>query len=463
MAIRHHSLRLQLALGAVLLGGFVVATPGVAGAAQPRVDVLTADGVVDNVLAGYIAGGVSGAAQDGASAVVIRLNTPGGSLDATQQITSALLESPIPTIVWVAPAGGRAASAGTFITLAANLSFMAPGTNIGAASPIGSNGEDIPGTLGTKVRNDAIKNITAIAEARGRPVAWAVSTVADASSYAASEAVAAGAVDGIADTLDAVLAAANGRKVTVAGGQTVTLQVGGARSAELGMNPLLGFLHLLADPNIAFMLFTIGALGVLIEFVHPNLVSGILGALALILSFIGFGSLPLNVAGLLLLGLGLFLFLLETQIISHGLLTLGGIVSFALGASALYTVPVDPTGPTVQVWTPLIVVTTATAAGLMGLVAVAAVRTRRMRGSPGTVGIAIPIGSEGHVQAPLTPLGTAYLAGEPWSARSVDGNPIARDTPVRLTGFDGLTALVEPLPDHRPTLPAAASPADRPQ
>jgi membrane-bound serine protease (ClpP class) len=158
--------------------------------------VLPTTGVVDPIMAGYLEDAVAKAAREGAEVVVVKLNTPGGSLDATQRITSTLLEAEVPVIVWVAPAGGRAASAGTFITLAAHLSWMAPATNIGAASPISSSGEDIEGTLGDKVMNDAIANITAIAEARGRPVDWAVSTVEEAKSYSAAEAVAAGAVDG---------------------------------------------------------------------------------------------------------------------------------------------------------------------------------------------------------------------------------------------------------------------------
>ena len=182
--VRHLAARSLLATGLLL-----VAIAGLARGASPNVTVLTATGVVDGVMAAYIRDGIAGAVGDGARAVVIRLNTPGGSLDATAEIVSALLEAPIPTIVWVAPAGGRAASAGTFITLAANLAYMAPGTNIGAASPIDSSGGDIPGTLGVKVRNDAIANITAIAQARGRNVDWAVSTVATAVSSPASEAV----------------------------------------------------------------------------------------------------------------------------------------------------------------------------------------------------------------------------------------------------------------------------------
>ncbi len=445
-----------------LLGLFLAVGATAGRAAGGDVVVLPATGVVDSVLAGYLEQGIAEAARDGAAAVVIQLNTPGGSLDATQRITSALLEAPVPVIVWVSPAGGRAASAGTFITLAANLAFMAPGTNIGAASPVGSGGEDIEGTLGEKVRNDAIKNITAIAEARGRPVAWAVSTVEEAASYAASEAVAAGAVDGIAMSIDDVLTAASGRTVTVRGAE-MKLDLAGASPREAAMNAFQSLLHLLSDPNIAFVLFIIGVYGLIFELQNPNFVTGILGAMALILAFIGFGSLPLNVAGLMLLGLGIVLFVLETQVTSHGLLSVGGIICFALGASALYTQPGgDPTLPLVQVATPLVVITTGTTAVLMGLITVAAIRTRRMVAPVGSVGVPVPAGAAGVVQAPLTPLGTVFMAGEPWSARAVDGTSFLRGAAVRLVGFDGLIALVEPAPDPSPATPAAAAPADRP-
>src|SRR5829696_4492011 len=459
-SVTHRVARILVAAGALLLmaGGIVQA------AGRPVV-VLTATGIVDDALAGYLADGIAGAAATDAEAVVVELNTPGGSLDSTQRITSSFLESPVPIIVWVAPSGGRAASAGTFITLAANLSWMAPGTNIGAASPIASNGEDIPGTLGEKVMNDAIANITAIAEARGRPVDWAVSTVEDAASYSAQAAVAAGAVDGIAATLDEVLADADGREVTVYGGETVTLDLASPAVTRAPMNPLTAFLHALSDPNVAFLLFVAGVLLVAIEFIHTNLATGILGAFALILSFIGFGSLPLNAVALLLLAFGFVLFVLETQITSHGLLALGGIVALALGASALYTAPVPPTAPIVAVAPPVIVVTVGTVALLMILVSIAAVRSRRMRGSEGTVGVAVPVGSAGVVQAPLEPLGTVHLGGETWSSRTTDETRLERDTPVRLVGFDGLVAIVEPFEagaeSPNPVTPAPL-PADRP-
>ncbi|MFL5713806.1 MAG: NfeD family protein, partial [Chloroflexota bacterium] len=417
MAQLDRTVRYRVARIVVVLGVLFIAAAGIARGAEPQVVVLTATGVVDNVLAGYLEDGVERAATDGAEAVVVKLNTPGGSLDATQRITSAFLEADVPVIVWVAPSGGRAASAGTFITLAGHLAYMAPGTNIGAASPVSGDGSDIEGTLGDKVRNDAIANITAIAEARRRPVDWAVSTVTDAKSYPASAAVAAGAVDGIANSLDEVLVQADGREVLV-DGAPVVLELTGAVTTEAAMNPLQALLHLLSDPNIAFVLFTIGLYGLIFELQNPNFVTGILGALALILAFVGFGSLPLNLAGLLLIALGVVLFILETQVVSHGLLAIGGIICFALGASALYTQPGDPAGPIVQVATPLIVVSTLTTAILMGLITLAAVRTRRMAAPAGVVGVPVPIGTTGVVQAPLEPLGTVHLGGETWSART---------------------------------------------
>jgi membrane-bound serine protease (ClpP class) len=228
------------------------------------------------------------------------------------------------------------------------------------------------------------------------------------------------------------------------------------------VNTLPAPLDLLADPNIAFVLFMIGALGVAVELIHPNLVTGIVGSLALVLAFIGFGGLPVNVAGLLLLAFGFVLFVLEAQIVSHGLLTLGGIACVALGGSVLYTGPVSPTMPVIAVAPPLLIVVTVAVAVLMALIAVAALRSRRMTGTTGTVGVAIPKGSPGIVQAPLAPAGTAHLGGETWSARTADERTLPRDTPIRLVRFEGLTAIVEPDPDQPPIKPTMAVPVDRP-
>jgi membrane-bound serine protease (ClpP class) len=428
----------------LLLGLFGLSVGSLRAADAGDVVVLTADGIVDNVMAGYLSEGIARAAADEAAAVVIRLNTPGGGLQATYDIVGTLLEADLPTIVWVAPAGGRAASAGTFITLASHIAVMAPGTNIGAASPVMAGGEDIPDTLRDKVFNDTIAKIRAIAEERGRNVDWAVSTVEKAVSSAASEAVQLGAVDGIAASLDDVLAFANGREVSI-DGQPLKLDLAGAATEDLAMNPFQSFLHLLSDPNIAALLFSIGSLGLIYELMSPNFVTGILGGIAIILAFIGSDSLPLNVAGLLLIGLAMLLFVLEFNTTSHGLLTVGGLVCFALGISALYTTPGDPFGPIVQVATPLVVVMTATFGILMGLVTVAAIRTRKMP-MPGLAGVGVQSGAHGVVRRPLEPLGSVHIAGEEWSARSADDRPIERGTPVKVVAVDGLTVLVEPDP-----------------
>lgn len=423
------------------LGWLVLAT-GARGAG-PEVVVLPTTGIVDSTMAKYLADSIADAESRHVAAVVVKLNTPGGELTATNDIVGAILESTVPVIVWVAPAGGFAASAGTFITLSANIALMAPGTSIGAASPIGGDGTDIPGTLGEKVKNDAIAKITSIANARHRNVEWAVSTVRDARSSPAEEAVSLGAVDGIATTLDDVLAFADGKTVQVAG-QPVTLAVSGATITEQGINPFLGIFRLLADPTIALLLFTTGSAGLLVELYSPNFVTGILGALMVLLGLIGLGTLPLNVGGLLLIIFGLVLFGLELTVTSHGLLGFGGIVCFALGASALFTGPVDPFAPLIRVALSTIIVMSATAGVFLALIVFGVVRSRRIgRGTLGG-GMHIALGSLGEVRSPVNPLGSVLAAGEEWSARSADGRPLERGTHVRIVKVDGLTLTVEP-------------------
>jgi membrane-bound serine protease (ClpP class) len=422
--------------------------PADSGDESAPIYVLSATGVVDNVMAGYVEEGVRQAVDAASPAVVVTLNTPGGSLDSTQRIVSALLGAPIPTIVWVAPSGARAASAGTFITLSAGLAYMAPGTNIGAASPVGAGGEELEGTIGNKVRNDAIANIRSIAETRGRDVDWAVSTVERAVSSSALEAVAVGAVDGIAVSLEDVLRKADGQVVGVPGG-SVTVDVLDAPVVDLPMNPFQSIIHLLSDPNIAFILLTLGFYGLLFELQSPNFVTGVLGAIALILAFIGFGSLPLNVAGLLLIGLAILLFVLESTVTSHGLLTVGGLVCFVLGAFTLYTAPGTPTAPDVTVAAPLVIVMAVATAAFMGFVLLTVVRVRRrslqFAGAYGAGGTSVvPAGSDGVVKATLAPLGVVYAAGEEWSARTASGTEVRPGESVHVIGQEGLTLIVEP-------------------
>jgi len=232
------------------------------------------------------------------------------------------------------------------------------------------------------------------------------------------------------------------------------------------MEQLPEMLRPLADPNVAFLLFVLGAFGLTAELVHPNLVTGLLGGVCLVGAFIGFGTLPLNLVGLLFVALGFVLFVLEAQIASHGLLTIAGVVAIAVGASMLYSVSPSLAGGPVNVAPALIVVVALGSGALGALIAVAAVRTRRMLATPGTVGTTPPAGTPGTVQKPLEPLGTVHLGGETWSARTADESALPRDTPVRLVSFDGLVAVVEPDPiAHVPanaTEPAGQPAAIRP-
>jgi membrane-bound serine protease (ClpP class) len=435
---RRGLLRMSLAL---IAGGWLLLASSVQ-AAGPEVIVLPTTGIVDASMSKYLADNISVAEQRGAAAVIVKLNTPGGDLTSTNDIVGTFLEARVPIIVWVAPAGGFAASAGTFITLASNLALMAPGTSIGAASPITSEGTDIGGTLGKKVLNDAIAKITSIAQARGRNVDWAVSAVQDAKSSSVEEAVSLGVVDGEVSTIDEVIGFANGKTVKTAAGD-VTLDLNGATLTEQTMNPLLSFLRLLSDPTIVALLFSTGSIGLLAELYSPNFVTGILGTLMILLALIGLGTLPLNVGGLLLVLFGLVLFGLELTVTSHGLLGFGGVVCLALGLSALFTGPTDPFEPVVRVAPTVIGVITITAAALVGMIAYGALRSRR-------VGIAVPIGATiapgavGQVRSPLAPLGSVIANGEEWSARTASGQALERGTPVRVVKVEGLTLTVEP-------------------
>jgi membrane-bound serine protease (ClpP class) len=421
-------------------------TPGTVGDPTAPVYVLTATGVVDNIMAGYIEESVKRAADDGSPAIIVMLNTPGGSIDSTQRIDTALLKAPLPTIVYVAPSGGRAASAGTFITMSAALAYMAPGTNIGAASPVGSGGQDLTGTEGEKVKSDAMANIHSIATARGHNADWAVSTVEKAVSTSATEAVSLGAVNGIAVSVEDVQRKADGQVVDV-NNAPVTVTIADAPLVDLDMNPFQSFLHLLSDPNIAFILLTIGFYGLLFELIHPNFVTGIIGSIALILAFIGAGSLPVNIAGVLLIGLAVVLFLLEITVTSHGLLAIGGLICFVLGAFALYTAPGSPTAPDVSVASPLILIMAALTAAYVALILFVVVRTRRRTqlyaGAYGAGGSHIvPAGSGAVVKTTLAPVGVVYAAGEEWTARSATGVEIPPGQPVRVVGQDGITLIV---------------------
>ena len=406
-------------------------------------------GVVDNVMAGYVEESVKRAADEASPALIITINTPGGSLDATQRIVSGLLEAPVPTIVWVSPSGARAASAGTFITLASNLAYMAPGTNIGAASPVGSGGEDITGTIGEKVtqrrdrqhqvdRRDA-RSQRRLGRLHGRQGGLVVGARGRRRRRGRRHRDLARGRPAQGRWPDRPRRCRNRSQSTSADAPFV----------DLPMNPFQSILHLLSDPNIAFILLTIGFYGLIFELQSPNFVTGILGAIALILAFIGFGSLPLNVAGVLLIGLAIVLFVLEFTVTSHGLLFVGGLICFVLGAFALYTAPGSPTAPDVAVATPLIVFMATLTGAFVLLVLVTIVRSRRrglricgrLRGGrdDDRAGRQRRRGQDGARTARRRLHGRRGVVG-PIGVRF--GDPAGES--VRVVGQEGLTLIVEP-------------------
>jgi membrane-bound serine protease (ClpP class) len=415
----------------------------------PLVVVLPASGTVDGVMADYIAGGIATAESDGAVAVIVQLDTLGGDSESMNRIVKSL-HADIPTIVWVGPSGSKAASAGTFITLSANLAYMAPSTNIGAASPVAAGGGDIASAYGNtealKIQQDAEAEIRSIAQERHPDaVDWAVSTVSQARSYTAGEALQAKAINGLAATLDEVLAQADGQVVTVDSVQ-VTLHTQGARVVTVDEGLIQKLLVTLHDPNVAFILLVFGILLVAMELFNPSIVGGIVGALLIVLAFYGFGSLPLNVLGLALVALGIAMFVAEPAVPSHGLLTVGGLIAFVIGALFFYGQP-GPYLPAAEVALPIIAIMAgaATAFSMLLLRTLLQARRHAVPAGSGLVGTDEVVGMEGRVERDLSPEGTVYVGRESWSARLAGKGTATRGARVRVVGKEGLVLIVEPV------------------
>jgi membrane-bound serine protease (ClpP class) len=328
---------------------------------------------------------------------------------------------------------------------------MAPNTTIGAASVVGSDGSDLPETLAAKVTNDAVARIRSLADEHGRNADWAESAVRDAESVSAADAVAMEppVVDMIAADLPSLLEEvdsgerADGRPYTFDGQPIPPLSHLPVR--EIEMNVGQQFLHLLSDPNIAFILFTIGFYGIVAELFHPNFFSGILGAIAIVLAFIGSNALPLNVGGLLLILIGVGLLALEVVVASYGLLTVGGIVALVLGAFALWT-GVEPGVESIDVSvSPWVILIVAAIGVVYAWVLVRALLQMRRTGGVANQPVAALVGGAGTAQTLIAPTGIAYAGGESWSARAREG-AIPAGAQVRIVGVDGLELIVEPAP-----------------
>ncbi len=405
--------------------------------------VAQVDGIINPVSQRHIAKSIERGEEEGAEVVIILLDTPGGLLSSTRKIVQGLLEAKVPTVVYVSPRGAQAASAGTFITAAAHFAVMAPGTNIGAATPVGGGGEDLPDTLESKATNDAAALMRAIAAERGRDADKLEATVRKALSYSANEAVEGNVVDFIASDLDDLLAQLDGQVVQI-GGRTVTLKTGDIPVQKLEMSLVDKFLFILADPNISFLLFSIGGLAVVIEVIHPGLIfPGVTGVILLVLAFVSFGNLPVNWAGAALIILAGALIVAEFYVSGFGVLGIGGIVAFILGSMLLFShfgTP-SPTAPSIRVSLWVLVPFAVIVLGGGGWVMWSILSSRKGKAQ---AELSPQIGQVGEVVEELSPRGLIRLQTELWTAVSEGRSTISPGQYVRVVSQEGAMLTVRP-------------------
>jgi membrane-bound serine protease (ClpP class) len=378
-----------------------------------RVDVLEIEGPVTPVMISYIQRGVETAEDDGSEALIILLDTPGGQIDLMSDVVQAILDARVPVVVYVYPRGAYAASAGTLITLAGHVAAMAPGTTIGAASPVGGQGEDLGETLETKVKEDLKAQARALAGRRGeKAVAWAESAIEEASAATAEEALEMGVIDFVANDVDDLLAQMDGFQVQLDGDE-ITFETADAGIRELPMTLVEQILHTITNPTIAFILLTIGLNAILFELASPGgYAAGVIGAICLLLAFYALGVLPVNYTGLIFIALAFVLFVLDIKAPTHGVLTAGGIASLVAGALLLFNSPLYRISLSA-------VVSVALVTGLFFAFAVAKIVQIQRR--PATTGREGLIGQRAEVRSRLDPDGTVFVRGELWAATSLEG------------------------------------------
>ena len=366
---------------------------------------------------------------------------PGGLLGSTREIVQLLLESPIPIAVFVSPKGARAGSAGTFITAAGNLAVMAPGTNIGAAAPISSNGGDLEDTLASKVENDAAALIRSIAQTRGRNQDKLEATVRSAASYSAQEALADNVVDLIAENVDELLSKLDGLSVQTSLG-TVVLETNGLEIRSFKKSILEHFLKVISDPNVSFLLLMVGGLGIVVEIFNPGLVGpGVIGVICLLLAFLALGNLPVNWAGVVFILLAVVLIVLEIAVSGFGILGVGAIVSLIVGGFLLFNQfgDISPYQPFFNVNRWLLYGSSGVVGVAMTYVGLSSYQLRREVSPEKSRSL---IGMQATVTAELSPRGIVLVGNETWTAISDDGRGITTGEAVEVQSEDGLILTV---------------------
>lgn len=413
-----------------LLAPIVVAAPA---AGSGEVLVVKVKSAIHPVSAELITDAIAEADRTGAAALVIELDTAGGLMTSTRDITTAILGARTPVVVYVSPSGAQAASAGFFILMSADVAAMAPGTNAGAAHPVGGQGDDIPGVLGQKAEQDAAANIRSLAARNGRNAVLAEEAVVKSRSFTAQEALEGKLIEVVSPNLASLVRTLDGRTVKRGEG-AVTIRTAGTEVRRFKVSPLRELLGVLADPNIAYLLFGLGWLGLLFELMHPGAVlPGVVGAICLILGFYGLSVLPVNYAGLALIFLAIIFFILEIKITSYGMLTVAGVISLVLGSLMLFKTP----EPALRVSVELITMLSTFTLLVVGFLAFMALRAQR---APVRTGIEGLIHEVGTARSPLSPRGKVFVHGEIWDA--VAEEPVAAGEPVEVVAVRDMTLAV---------------------
>ena len=434
-----HGARRRAAAVALALSGLSLVLPLFA-AAAPRqgageVVLARVDSVIHPVSAEFIRDAIAEGERSGAAAVIIELSTPGGLMSSTREITTAMLGSRTPVVVWVGPDGAQCASAGFFILMASDVAAMAPNSNTGAAHPVGGKGEDIEGTLGKKIEEDSAANIRALAARNGRNVDLAQAAVLKSQSFTAQEALQQKLVEIVSPSVPELLKALDGRTIR-RGNAMETLHTAGASIHVIEMSSMRRFLATLATPDVAYILLTLGGLGLTFELMSPGAVlPGVVGGICIILAFFALSVLPVNTAGLALILLALLFFIAEIKVVSHGVLATGGIISLVIGSLMLFRTP----DAALRVSLGLVIGLTALAACIVGLLLFLAIRAQRMPVSTGREGLFQELGI---ARTALAPRGKVLIHGEIWDA--VADESVAAGEAVEVVGVRNLTLAVRP-------------------
>jgi membrane-bound serine protease (ClpP class) len=420
-------------LSIFFLFAFVSAIPS---QEKAPVFIIEVDAIINPATAKFIVDSIDEAAQKAGQCLVIQLDTPGGVLESTRMIVKKMLTSKIPIIVYVSPSGARAASAGVFITMAANVAVMAPGTHIGAAHPVTLGGEEgkESKTMTEKIVNDTVAFIKNIAKTRGRNVDWAEKAVVKSVSITEDEAVRLNVVDFISPDLQSLLAKLDGRVVKL-DGVTRTLQTKGVQPKPIEMSWREKLLDIISHPQIAYYLLMLGGMGIFFELSNPgSILPGVVGGIFLILAFYALQVLPVNYAGLALILFAIILFIAEIKVVSHGLLAVGGVISLFLGSIMLFQSPEEYMRLSLSVIIPAVLVTSA----FFIFAATMAIQARLRKPTTGMEGL---IGEVGIVSVPISPEGKVSIHGEFWNATS-DQN-IENGEKVQVIGVDHLKLKVK--------------------